>query len=128
MDLLHFVKYIIIVHVTFINYFPMFDSLAGALKLTPRDVANHMLDAINLFSQSNPTYLRLVRIVIFKQTMIESFRRYFLEKANTSRTTTTGIGENKSDVSNIEKFYYYKILLFACLGNNNHKTSLVSPN
>ncbi|KAI0231586.1 hypothetical protein LSAT2_018051, partial [Lamellibrachia satsuma] len=61
----------------------------GALRLTPHDVAKHLLEAINLFSHSNPIYMRLVRIVIFEQTMVESFRKCFLEKAITSRATTT---------------------------------------
>ncbi|KAI0236887.1 hypothetical protein LSAT2_012591 [Lamellibrachia satsuma] len=60
----------------------------GVLKQTPFEAANNMLQAIKHFVKSHTVnYLRLVRIVIFEQNMMESFRRCFLEKTNTSGTT-----------------------------------------
>ena len=57
------------------------------MRQTPTEAANIMFDAIKLFTVSNPTpqYLKLVKIVIFDMTIMESFRRCFFGQGNTSR-------------------------------------------
>ena len=77
--------------------------LVGGWKLNPCEAANNMLEAIKLFTQSDTIHhLKLVRIVIFEQKVMETFRECFLEKVNTSRTSPpvfpsrhTGTGETQ---------------------------------
>ena len=79
----------------------------GIHGLKPCDAANNMLEGIISFTKSNIKHLKLVRIVIFEQKIMESFKESFLEKVASppvfSSSYRTDTGERGKPVSIIDK-------------------------
>ncbi|KAK2181573.1 hypothetical protein NP493_393g05033 [Ridgeia piscesae] len=64
----------------------------GVMGLSPSEMAHTMLDAIERFTEQNPeSSLKLVKIVIFKQSMMQSFRKSAYEKARGKKGWLHGI-------------------------------------